>query len=63
MRNRSEQAREQQAQEPISGIMLIEINPEDGALLRFFKYIIRGGQLAFAALLAFMLWLVTALAG
>ncbi|WP_157547532.1 hypothetical protein [Hymenobacter sp. DG25A] len=63
VRNRSEQAREQQAQEPISGIMLIEINPEDGALLRFFKYIIRGGQLAFAALLAFMLWLVTALAG
>lgn len=43
--------------------MLIEIKPEDGALVRFVKYIIRGGQLAFAALLAFMLWLVTALAG
>ncbi|WP_303311710.1 hypothetical protein [Hymenobacter sp. BT730] len=63
VRSRSEHTREKEAKEALPGVMLIEIKPEDGKMLRFFKYIIRGGQLAFAALLAFMLWLLTALAG
>ncbi|KAA9327487.1 hypothetical protein F0P96_16015 [Hymenobacter busanensis] len=44
-------------------VMLIDIKPTDGAVLRFFKYIIRGGQLAFASLVAFIIWVVTVLAG
>lgn len=59
----SDEARQRLSEQPISSLMLIEIKPEDGAVVRFFKYIIRGGQLAFAALMAFMVWLVTALAG
>jgi predicted amidophosphoribosyltransferase len=54
---------EQVAQQPISQFMLIEIKPTDGAVARFFKYLVRGGQLAFAALMAFLLWVITALAG
>jgi hypothetical protein len=44
------------------GIQLMEINPEDGGLTWFFKTIVRGGQLLFIAILAFIVWLVTALA-
>lgn len=62
-RMRSEQAREAQANEPLPEVLRITINPEDGPVLRFFKYIIRGGQLAFTALLSFLLWLLTLLAG
>jgi hypothetical protein len=50
------------AQQPVSQFMLIEIKPTDGAVLRFFKYLVRGGQLAFGAFMAFMIWLVTAMA-
>jgi len=58
------QAEEQEnaAQQPISQFMLIAIHPTDGPGLRFLKYLVRGGQLAFAAIMAFFLWLVTALA-
>ncbi|AHJ98096.1 hypothetical protein [Hymenobacter swuensis] len=62
-RLRSEQAREALAQRPVSSLMLIEIRPDDKPLVRFFKYLIRGGQLAFGALMAFVLWLITLLAG
>ncbi|SHJ25980.1 hypothetical protein SAMN02745146_2652 [Hymenobacter daecheongensis DSM 21074] len=51
------------ARQPVSQFMLIEIKPTDGLVLRVFKYAIRGGQLAFAAIMAFFLWVVTALAG
>ncbi|MCR5889814.1 hypothetical protein LRS06_18970 [Hymenobacter sp. J193] len=60
---RNEQEREELVNAKMSSVMLIEIKPEDSSFVRFFKYIIRGGQLAFAALLAFMIWVVTALAG
>ena len=50
------------AQQP-SGIQLIEINPEDGPLLRFFKTIVRGGQLLFIAILGFLVWFVTIVTG
>ncbi|UOQ77484.1 hypothetical protein MUN84_01890 [Hymenobacter sp. 5516J-16] len=59
----SDEARQRLSEQPVSSLMLIEIKPEDGALVRGLKYLIRGGQLAFAALMAFMIWLVTALAG
>lgn len=39
----------------------MEIKPEDGGVLRFFKTIVRGGQLLFIAIIGFIVWLVTAL--
>jgi hypothetical protein len=45
------------------GIELMEIGPEDKGLVWFFKTIIRGGQLLFVAILGFIVWLVTAIAG
>jgi hypothetical protein len=62
-RLRSEKLREEQAKEPLPTFLRVEMKPDDGPVLRFFKHIIRGGQLAFAALVSFMLWLVTILAG
>ncbi|GAB2787401.1 putative amidophosphoribosyltransferase [Hymenobacter luteus] len=59
----SEEARQKLSEQPLSSVMLIEIKPDDGPVVRFFKYIIRGGQLAFAAIMAFIVWLVTVLAG
>ncbi|HEX8507805.1 MAG TPA: hypothetical protein VF630_20750 [Hymenobacter sp.] len=44
-------------------LRLIEIKPDDGAFVRFLKTMARGGQLAFAAILAFIVWLVTLAAG
>ena len=59
----SEQQRQQQADAPLAPVLLIEIKPDDGPVMRFFKHIIRGGQLAFAAIMAFLVWLVTVAAG
>lgn len=59
----SDQEREKLEQVPNSQLMLIEIKPEDGAVVTFFKYIIRGGQMAFAAIVAFVIWFLTTLAG
>ena len=60
---KSADAREKQATQKTPSVILMEINPEDGPVLRFFKTIIRGGQLAFAAIMTFILWLVAAAAG
>lgn len=46
-----------------SSFILMEIKPDDKGVARFFKTIIRGGQLAFAAILSFIIWLVTVAAG
>ncbi|WP_400190612.1 hypothetical protein [Hymenobacter sp. B81] len=43
--------------------MLIPIHPTDPWWLRGPKYLVRGGQLLFAATVSFVIWLVTALAG
>ena len=59
----SNEARQQLADEPISPLLLIEIKPDDNAVVKLFKYLIRGGQLAFAAFISFMLWLAAAAAG
>ena len=48
---------------PVSPVLLIEIKPDDNAFVKFFKYIIRGGQLAFAAIVSFFLWLAAVVAG
>jgi hypothetical protein len=45
------------------GIELMEVGPEDKGLVWFFKNIIRSGQLLFIAIIGFIVWLVTALAG
>ena len=60
---RSALAREEVEKQKMPSIMLIEIKPDDGAVVRFFKTIVRGGQLAFAAILAFIVWVVTVLVG
>ncbi len=59
----SDERRQQQADAPLAPVLLIEIKPDDGPIVRFFKHIIRGGQLAFAAFMAFLVWLVTVAAG
>ncbi|GAB3222418.1 hypothetical protein GCM10027346_00180 [Hymenobacter seoulensis] len=59
----SNEERQQLADEPVSPLLLIEIKPDDNAVVKFFKYIVRGGQLAFAAIVSFLLWLVAAAAG
>ena len=59
---REEARREQDEQPAAPGLTLIEIKPDDGPVLTFLKYIVRGGQLAFAAIMAFLVWLVTAVA-
>ncbi|MFD2783967.1 hypothetical protein [Hymenobacter rubripertinctus] len=58
----SDQQRQQQADAPLAPVLLIEIKPDDGPATRFFKHLIRGGQLAFAAIIAFLVWLVTVVA-
>jgi predicted amidophosphoribosyltransferase len=55
--------REQASRQKMPAAFLVEIKPEDGALVRFLKTVIRGGQLFFAAILAFIVWLVTVIAG
>jgi len=58
------QQREEMAnQKPSPGMQLIEIRPEDSGFIWFVKIIVRGGQMAFAAILAFIIWLVTLAAG
>lgn len=46
-----------------SSVILMEITDEDKGAKRFFKTIVRGGQLAFAAILSFIVWVVTVVAG
>ena len=38
--------------------LLININPDDPIIIRFFKRIIRTVQIIFFALLSFMMWLI-----
>ena len=60
---KSADAHEKQATQKTPSVILMEINPEDGPVLRFLKTMVRGGQLAFAAIMTFILWLVAAAAG
>lgn len=58
----SAMAREKLANQKMPLVLLVKINPEDGPFMRFFKTIVRGGQLLFGAILAFLVWLVAAVA-
>lgn len=58
----NDQDREELNNRKMPGMILVDINPEDGPFVRFFKTIVRGGQLLFAAIVAFLVWLVTAVA-
>ena len=60
---KSADAREKLANQKTPSVILMEINPEDGPVLRFLKTMVRGGQLAFAAIMTFILWVVAAVAG
>lgn len=62
-RLRSEQQRQKLAEEPLPAFLQIPIHPDDGPTTQFFKRIIRGGQLVFGAIVSFMVWLLTLLAG
>ncbi|MCC3160258.1 hypothetical protein LJ737_23680 [Hymenobacter sp. 15J16-1T3B] len=44
-------------------MMLLPIPPTDPAWLRGLKYLVRGGQLLFAATVSFIVWFLTTLAG
>lgn len=44
-------------------ITLIEIYPSDNRLVIFLKRIVQGFQIAFMAILSFILWLIALLAG
>lgn len=60
----ADEQRQQQADEPLTkGLLLIKIKPNDNPFIKFFKYIIRGGQLAFGAFMAFVMWVLAAVAG
>jgi predicted amidophosphoribosyltransferase len=62
----SNRARQQAAtahEQAASKVRLIEIKPNDSFLMRLLKWIGRGGQLLFIALLSFFIWVVTIAAG
>lgn len=59
----SEQARQALADRPDPSFVFISINPDDPLPLRLLKYMIRGGQMFFAAIVAFVVWVVTVIAG
>ena len=54
---------EEQAEKNRFNLTLIPIYPEDSRLVVFFKRIVQGFQLAFMAILSFILWLIALLAG
>jgi phage FluMu protein Com len=55
-------AQQQAAAQQKPAIRLLEIEPEDRGFTRFWKTMVRGGQLLFIALMGFFIWLVTAIA-
>jgi endogenous inhibitor of DNA gyrase (YacG/DUF329 family) len=59
----SEQARQALADKPRPNFELIAVNPADPLPLKLAKYVVRGGQLFFAAIIAFVVWLATVIAG
>jgi hypothetical protein len=59
----NDQARQALDEKVGANLVLIDINPDDPLPLKLGKYVIRGGQLFFAAIVAFVVWFVTVLAG
>jgi hypothetical protein len=58
-RAHQDDATHQKAKSPVR---LIQINPEDGLILRFLKWLVRSGQLLFIALLGLFVWIATVMA-
>lgn len=56
-------ARNEQENQPMPALFKVEIHPDDSPTVRFFKRIALGGQMLFAAIIAFIVWLVTLAAG
>jgi len=52
-------ARAEVDKQPMPALFKVEMHPEDSATVRFFKQIALGGQMLFAAIIAFIVWLVT----
>ncbi|RNI29694.1 hypothetical protein EFA69_09050 [Rufibacter immobilis] len=57
------QAERKEEEEKRFSVDLIQINPDDSALVKFFKSIGLGFQLAFVGIVSFILWLIALLAG
>lgn len=53
---------ERASQKP-PALLLVEVSPTDRGLKRLFKTIVRNGQLAFAAIMTFFVWLATIVVG
>ena len=62
-RHASTEAREERARQKPPTLLLVELHPDDSPAMRFLKTIVRGGQLAFAAILSFFVWLATVVVG
>ena len=62
---RARQLQEEEAfrQQKNINIALIEIYPYDSAFTRFWKRIVQGFQLTLMAIISFIIWVVTVLAG
>jgi hypothetical protein len=61
--NRARQEEAMAHQKAASKVRLIQINADDSAIIRLLKWIVRGGQLLFIALLSFFIWVATVAAG
>lgn len=57
-----EAGREAAGPPPPAGLRWLQIQPDDGAAVRFLKTIGQGGQWLFAAVVGFFVWLVTMMA-
>src|SRR5436189_6329940 len=63
LKNRQEQEEEAFRQKKNLNIALIEIFPYDPPITRFGKRIVQGFQLSLMAIISFIIWVVTVLAG
>ncbi len=61
--NRARQEEAMAHQKAASKVRLIQINADDSAIIWLLKWIVRGGQLLFIALLSFFIWVATVAAG
>ena len=63
LKARQEREIEEFRQKDKINLSLIEIYPSDSGFTRFYKRIIQGFQITFFAILSFIIWFITLLAG
>jgi transcription initiation factor TFIIIB Brf1 subunit/transcription initiation factor TFIIB len=63
LRRRAQKEEEKEKQAERFNLVMIEIYPTDGPFTVFYKRIIQAFQITFMAILSFIIWLVTILAG